>query len=367
MCLQFNSSTIQQIPASFRIFAIIITQTKQQNNKTTQLPTNMLCIQNPRTDPCFNLAAEEYVLKNFTDDCFILYRNEPSIIVGKHQNTLAEINLRYVRENNIRVVRRLSGGGTVFHDLGNLNFTFIVAGKEGHLVDFRRFTKPILEVMQQVGVEARFEGRNNLTINGLKFSGNAEHVHKQRTLHHGTLLFSSVMADLSDALKVDPKAYTDKAVQSIRSKVTNISEHLSHPMDVTTFGNMIMEHIRKHYGGNVMYSYTEEDIRAIEQLRDEKYCQWEWNFGYSPKYMFERRMPASDGGDLVFQISVEKGIIKEVNIQGDAFHPKDIDVVVKALTGLPHEPDTITKRLSDLNLNELFTSIAVKDFVYGMF
>jgi lipoate---protein ligase len=326
----------------------------------------MLCIQDQHTDPYFNLAAEEYVLKNFTEDCFILYRNEPSIIVGKHQNTLAEINLRYVRDNNIKVVRRLSGGGTVFHDLGNLNFTFIVSGKEGHLVDFRRFTKPILEVMQHVGIEARFEGRNNLTINGLKFSGNAEHVHKQRTLHHGTLLYSSVMADLSDALKVDPQAYTDKAVQSIRSKVTNISEHLNHPMDVTTFGNMIMEHIRKNYGGNIMYSYTEEDIRAIEQLRDEKYCQWDWNFGYSPKYRFERRMPAL-GGDLVFHISVEKGTIKEVNIRGDAFHPNDVEVIQKALAGLHHDPDAIKKRLSEPDIINFFTSIAVEEFVYGMF
>ena len=326
----------------------------------------MLCIQDQRTDPYFNLAAEEYVLKNFTEDCFMLWRNEPSIIVGKHQNTLAEINLKYVRDNNLKVVRRLSGGGTVFHDLGNLNFTFIASGKEGYLVDFRRFTRPILEVMQNLGVEARFEGRNNLTINGLKFSGNAEHVYKRRTLHHGTLLFSSVMADLSDALKVNPQTYTDKAVKSIRSRVTNISEHLSHPMDVIAFSKLIMEHIRDNYGGNILYSYTEEDIRAIEELRDKKYCQWEWNFGYSPKYMFVRRVPAL-GGDLVFHINVEKGIMKELNIQGDTFHPNDVDVIQRSLAGLHHDPDVIKKRLSDLDLNDVFTAIAVEEFIYGMF
>ena len=223
-----------------------------------------------------------------------------------------------------------------------------------------------LEVMQNLGVEARFEGRNNLTINGLKFSGNAEHVYKRRTLHHGTLLFSSVMADLSDALKVNPQTYTDKAVKSIRSRVTNISEHLSHPMDVIAFSKLIMEHIRDNYGGNILYSYTEEDIRAIEELRDKKYCQWEWNFGYSPKYMFVRRVPAL-GGDLVFHINVEKGIMKELNIQGDTFHPNDVDVIQRSLAGLHHDPDVIKKRLSDLDLNDVFTAIAVEEFIYGMF
>jgi len=186
----------------------------------------MLIINDLRTDPYFNLAAEEYALKNFKADCFMLWRNEPSIIVGKHQNTLAEINLDYVKKRNIKVGRRLSGGGAVFHDLGNLNFTFISTGaQENRLVDFRRFTMPILEVLQNLGIEAVFEGRNDLTIHGRKFSGNAEHVWKNRILHHGTLLFSSVLTDLSEALKVDPLKFRDKAVKSIRSRVTNISKH----------------------------------------------------------------------------------------------------------------------------------------------
>ena len=183
----------------------------------------MLCIHDKHTDPFFNLAAEEYVLKNFTEDCFMLWRNGPSIIVGKHQNTLAEINLDWVRANNIKVVRRLSGGGAVFHDLGNLNFTFIVSGEDGNLVDFRKFTKPILEVLQKLGVEAKFEGRNDLTIKGMKFSGNAEHVHKNRTLHHGTLLFSSVMADLSQALKVNPLKFTRPSNRCARGSPTSAS------------------------------------------------------------------------------------------------------------------------------------------------
>ncbi len=175
----------------------------------------MRCIKNPETNPYFNLAAEEYVLKNFNDDCFMLWRNRPSIIVGKHQNTLSEININHVKENNIDVVRRLSGGGAVFHDLGNLNFTFIKnVNNESNLVDFKKYTQPIIDVLKHLGVDAKFEGRNDIMINGRKVSGNAEHVFKRRVLHHGTLLFSSVMADLSKVLKVNPLKYQDKGVKS---------------------------------------------------------------------------------------------------------------------------------------------------------
>ena len=305
-------------------------------------------------------------MKNFTDDCFMLWRNGPSIIVGKHQNTLAEINLDYVQKHNIKVVRRLSGGGAVFHDLGNLNFTFIVSGEEGNLVDFRKFTKPILEVLQKLGVEARFEGRNDLTINGLKFSGNAEHVYRKRTLHHGTLLFSSVMSDLSQALKVNPLKFTDKAVKSVRSRVTNISEHLTHPMKVEEFSDLIMLHIRENYGGDSIYSYTKEDMKAIEQLRDEKYMQWEWNFGYSPRYTFQKGMRAN-GGYIEFHVNAEQGVIRKIKIHGDFFHRYDIDVIEKALVGVRHEPEAIRACLAGFDLDDYFKNISEEEIIAGMF
>jgi lipoate---protein ligase len=326
----------------------------------------MLCIKDLHTDPYFNLAADEYVMKNFTEDCFMLWRNEPSIIVGKHQNTLAEINLEYVRENNIKVVRRITGGGAVFHDLGNLNFTFIRNSEEGAQVDFRKFTRPILDVLQTMGIDAKFEGRNDLTIEGKKFSGNAEHVWKNRTLHHGTLLFSAVITDLSAALKVNPLKFTDKAVKSVRSRVTNISEHLKEKMDVLEFRDRIMKHIMEMYPDSKPYSYTAEDIAAIEKLRDEKFSKWEWNFGYSPKYDFER-MIRTEGGSVEFHFNVEKGFIKEIRIYGDFFHKHDIDEIERSLVGVRHNYDDIIQNLSKFDFNDYFKNVKLEEFASGMF
>lgn len=326
----------------------------------------MLCIQDRNLDPYFNLAAEEYVLKNFNDDVFMLWRNDNAIIVGKHQNTLSEINLDYVKEKGIKVVRRISGGGAVFHDLGNLNFTFIRTGEEGNLVDFKKFTLPIIEVLQKMGVNAKFEGRNDLTIEGKKFSGNAEHVWKNRTLHHGTILFSSVISDLTKALKVNPLKFKDKAVKSIRSRVTNVSEHLEEKMDVTEFSNRIMKHIMEKYEDSESYEFTPDDIKKIEEIKDEKFGKWEWNFGYSPKYNFQRLIK-TNGGTVEFHIDVEKGIMKDVKIYGDFFHKYDIEIVEKSLSGVHHDPDAIKDILSEFEFEDYFKNIDKQEFISGMF
>lgn len=326
----------------------------------------MLCITHPNTDPWFNLAAEEYMLKHFSDDVFMLWRNANAIIVGKHQNTLAEINFDYVKEKNIKVVRRLSGGGAVFHDLGNLNFTFIRNGQDENLVDFRRFTLPILEVLQKLSVEARFEGRNDLTIEGKKFSGNAEHVYKNRVLHHGTLLFSSHMPDLGMALKINPLKYRDKAVKSVRSRVTNISDHLPHKMDVIQFRDMIMDHIASGHGNVRHYEYTGEDIRAIQELVDKKYSTWEWNFGYSPKYDLSKSIK-SNGGFVELHMNVSQGIIKEIRIYGDFFNKRDISEVETLLRDTPHRETDILEKLRSIPFGEYFHNISAEEFAGGLF
>ena len=327
----------------------------------------MLIIRRHNTDPYFNLATEEYVLKEIDDDSFMLWRNAPSIIVGKHQNTLAEINLDYVKQNNIKVVRRLSGGGAVFHDLGNLNFTFTMKSEDENMINFRKYTEPILEVLQNMGIDARFAGRNDLTIEGKKFSGNAMHIWKNKVLSHGTLLFSSHMPDLSAALNVDPLKFRDKAVKSIRSRVTNISEHLKEPMDVLQFADLIEDHIMKKYPDAILYELTKEDHRKINELVKSKYETWDWNFGYSPKYNFRKILRTEKCGTIEFDLDVHDGIIRKIRIYGDYFGKYDTDEIEAALTGVEHQEKLIRAALARFDLNDYISNLCIDEFIQGIF
>jgi lipoate-protein ligase A len=326
----------------------------------------MLCIRRKNTNPFFNLAAEEYVLKNIEDDCFMLWRNEPCIVVGKHQNTLAEINVDYIKENNIPVVRRLSGGGAVFHDLGNINFTFIKKDENENLINFRKFTEPILEVLKILNIEAKFEGRNDLTIDGKKFSGNAEHVWKNKVLHHGTLLFSSQIHDLSAALKVDPMKFTDKAVKSVRSRVTNISEHLENYMNVMDFYEFIINHIITTHSDIKLYEFNDNDISKINQLVESKYNTWEWNFGYSPKYNFNKKSKTA-AGNIEINMDVVNGIIKEIKIYGDFFNKSEIEELENTFKDLPHSFSVLKNNLSKIKIGDYINNIQTDEFIDLLF
>lgn len=326
----------------------------------------MLYIKNSSTNPYFNLAAEEYILKEKTDECFMLWRNEPCIVIGKNQNTLSEINIDYVKENDIIVVRRLSGGGAVFHDLGNINFTFIVNDKEDSFTNFKKFTEPIIGVLKSLGVNAEFSGRNDLTIDGRKFSGNAQYNYKNRVLHHGTLLFSSNMTDLSQALKVKPIKFEGKGVKSVVSRVTNISEHLESPLNVMEFMDLIMKHIMTTGNGQNIYEFTADDMKTITHMKDEKYSTWEWNYGTSPKYSFSstKKFP---GGNVEFNLNVDKGIIKEIRLFGDYFGKCDVSEIERALTGVKHSEEDIRRVLLGYDINNYFSNISIDDLIEGMF
>lgn len=326
----------------------------------------MLYIYNNNTDPYFNLAAEEYILKEKTEECFMLWRNKPCIVIGKNQNTISEINVDYVKENDITVVRRLSGGGAVFHDLGNINFTFIVNDKEDSFTNFKKFTQPIIEVLKSLNVNAEFSGRNDLTIDGKKFSGNAQYHYKNRVLHHGTLLFSSDMKDLSAALRAKPIKFEGKGVKSVISRVTNISEHLRSPISVMEFKDLIMNYIMSTNKGQSLYEFTKNDLEIINRMRDEKYSTWDWNYGTSPKYSFAntKKYP---GGNVEFNLNVDKGIIKEIKIYGDFFGKFDVSEIEKALTGVKHSEEDIRRALSCFEINDYFSNISVDDLISGMF
>ena len=324
----------------------------------------VLCIHLNHSDPYFNLATEEYLLKNFTEDIFMLWRSESSIVVGKHQNALAEINHQYVRENNILVARRLSGGGTVFHDPGNVNFTFIKKVEKLEEVNFKIFTQPIVTVLQKLGIDAYSTGRNDLMIDGKKISGNAEHIFRKRVLHHGTLLFNSHLDKLRNALKVDLSRFEHKAVQSNRSEVGNISDYLKTEMSVSEFSNYIFKNISQQYQDFQILELSPEDIAEIEKLRDEKYCLWDWIYGYSPKYTYRNEL-ITENGKISFFLNVKKGKIAESGWEGaitqtlaDQLSDQlqslnhDIDILQPAILGLEQK-----LALEDISANELLSVI----------
>ncbi|MDD3839966.1 MAG: lipoate--protein ligase [Clostridia bacterium] len=326
----------------------------------------MRFIHNKSTNPYFNIASEEYILNEFSDECFMLYRNKPCIIVGKNQNTLSEINVEYTEKNNIPVVRRMSGGGAVFHDLGNLNFTFIINSTSKQLKKFSEFTAPIIEALKTLSIDAEFSGRNDITIDGKKISGNAQYYKKNKVLHHGTLLFSSNITDISAALKINPLKYKDKSSKSVPARITNISSHLKAPLTIEEFIDIIMNHIMEMYGQQNIYEFKNRDIENINKLVQQKYSTWNWNFGESPNYSFknEKKFP---GGFIEFHLDVEAGIIKKAKLFGDFFGIHDISQIEQALIGIEHSKQSIKKQLSRFNINEYLANITLDELMEGFF
>ncbi len=242
----------------------------------------MLCINNTCTDAYFNIAAEEYLLKNFTEDVFMVWQNEPSIILGKHQDVWAEVNIDFVRDKHIKVVRRYSGGGAVYHDLGNINVTFI---ERNNTLDFDKYTNLTLDILSRMGVNAQADKRRGLNIDGLKISGSAQSIHKNRVMYHATLLYSSNLEYLTTSLEsghdysennqnLQSKIY----VRSVKSPVTNISQHISNPLAIEDLKALILNDFIDSNPGNKQYKFSELDIAAISVLKDEKYATPIWNF-----------------------------------------------------------------------------------------
>jgi len=323
----------------------------------------MIYIKNEDNRPQFNLALEQYVFENLDqfDEIFLLWINEPSIIVGKNQNTIEEINLDYIKENGINVVRRLSGGGAVYHDYGNLNYTIISKSNESSAFNFETFSRPVIEVLGQLGINAEFTGRNDITIGGQKFCGNAQYMKKGRVLHHGAMLFDTDLTVLGDALKVSQDKIASKGVKSVRSRVTNIVDHLEEKITVEDFKELLLNHMFK--GMEIQeYKLTEEDLENINKLMEERYNTWEWNFGESPKFNIEKskRFPA---GKIETKIDVKDGIIKSLKIYGDFFGGGEISTVEDMFKGVKYKEEDIKNVLDNIDIPYYFAKISKEELL----
>lgn len=319
----------------------------------------MRYIDNTHTDAYFNLASEEYFLRQTDEEYFMLWINEPCIVIGKNQNTLTEINKDYTDKNSIKVVRRLTGGGAVFHDLGNLNFTFIVNDKNS-FNDYKRFTSPVIEVLKKLGIAAEFSGRNDMLIDGLKFSGNAQCRHMNRIMHHGTLLFSSSITDLSCALNPKPQKLTSRGIKSVASRVTNISSHLSDKISVTEFKNMIFDHISS--GDTALSTLSSDEISEIRKLRDEKYSTWEWNYGKSPSHSVCKTVKTG-GGIIEIHLDIKGEYIGKIKIYGDFFGSRDIEELERFLNGKPYERQKLLCILREKDIENYIANTTSAEFI----
>lgn len=317
-------------------------------------------------DPYFNMAVEEYIIENFDSkyDYFILWQNTPSVLIGKNQNTLAEVNMDYVKKNDIKIVRRLSGGGAIYEDMGNVNFTYIVDYRKEYVNSMKRFAGAIIKALKMIGIEAEFSGRNDILVDGKKISGNAQYVTKDRILHHGTLLFNSDLSVMPKVLNVKPSKISSKGIKSVRSRVTNIKDHLNNKdMTLDQFKELIIRNISDVENKPIReYKFTKQDLDTIKRLRDEKYSTWEWNFGKSPKFSIQNSQ-RFDGGELGVSLDVRKGTIKNIEFFGDFMSMKDIKDIEDSLKGIQYRKRDIKQVLSRYDLREYFGQIKLDDIL----
>lgn len=313
----------------------------------------MICILSPHTDPYFNTAAEEFIFKNFSEDCLLLWQNSPSIIIGKHQNALAEINCDFIEKNNIPVVRRTSGGGAVFHDLGNVNFSFITTSKTEKAIQFKTFLLPIVNFLQSLGITVQINSRNNLFIDEKKISGTAAHIFKNKTIHHGTLLFNTSEPWLLKSLENHAEKYSDKGVKSVPSQTTNIADHLTCKMEVSDFIKELKKELISYFQITDDYSFSEKEQMEIKALSEKKYRSWEWNYGYSPAYVFKNSISIHNNLFTILLI-VNKGIIEKCEIKNNDKNQPHIEI---SITGLHHEKKAISSALKRISMEFLMKDL----------
>jgi lipoate-protein ligase A len=324
----------------------------------------MILIDRTETDPYFNIAAEEYVLKEIDEDVFMLWINQPSVIIGKHQVATAEADIIYTNNNNIPVIRRISGGGTVYHDKGNLNYSLILKGERGKLVDYEKYSGTIIRALAKISVLARLKGKSSLVIEGRKFSGNAEHIFRNKVLHHGTLLYNTDLKILRDCIRPDHADYFDKAIRSNDSQIANLSEFLPKNFLLEDFRALLLRQINEDNPGITEYSFSKHDLEMIQNLAKTKYKSAEWNFSYSPKYELVKKLNIATN-NLRLELSTEKGFISKLSFydQGTEVYKE----VSKHLINTLHHPAAVNEQLLGINFESHIINTTRDRFIAELF
>ena len=318
----------------------------------------MVYIESPSNDPRWNLALEEFVFSHMdpSQEYFMLWQNHNTIVVGKNQNTIAEIDSDYVRDHNITVVRRLSGGGTVYHDMGNLNFSFIADAGAMNEINFRRFCQPVVKTLRQLGVPAEINGRNDMVIAGKKFSGNAQYTKHGRVLHHGTLMFSSDLETVSRSLKPNKEKLVSKGIASVSSRVCNISDYLPTDVTLAQFKEALLKNILDT-DKPVTYTLSQDQLSTIEELKAARYDRWDWNYGFSPRYQIIKERRIEGCGTLQLSLDVDKGVIVDIQFLGDFFDFGNLDELTSLICGCRIHTDALLQQLSGINISHYIRNL----------
>ena len=313
----------------------------------------MKYIRNDSTNPYYNLALEEYVLNSYRDDDYLLlWQNDRAIVIGKHQNTVEEVNVNQAEELGIKVVRRNTGGGAVFHDLGNLNFSLITDWNSDTLINYDSFLKPIINALLRIGIKADRVGRNDLVVEGKKVSGNAQCIHNGRILHHGTLLVQSDLTMMSKVLKVGADKISSKGLKSVRSRVANICEFSKEIINVELLKQAIIETFFEDNIVSELIINTAQKAE-IEKLTKEKYETWEWNYGYNAVYSY-RNAKRFANGKIELNINVKSGIIIQCKIFGDFMALISVEYLENAIVGNRTDRKEIMLALAGLDIHRFY-------------
>lgn len=325
----------------------------------------MLFVKNDSMDAKEQFAQELYLFNELDIDTefFMFWRTKPTLMIGRFQNAYEEINSEFVKNNNIEVVRRISGGGTIYTDECGWQFSFINKNVKGNEIDFSKYTKPIINALDEMGINASLSGRNDLLIDNKKFSGNAMYRRKNKMIHHGSLLFDTNIENLVKSLTVNDDKIISKGIKSVRERVCNINDYLQEKITSLQFSDVMLENLLRAVDD--IYELTEYDIKRIDEIKKEKFDNWEWNYGKNPEFNIHKKNRYK-GGKVETKLNVKEGDIKSISIYGDFFAKKDIKELEKLLIGCKYQENALLSLLELNNAQDYIQDISISDLLCSL-